>query len=449
MANVSGTIEREATPRVLPARSRTLTALLGLFVAGALLVFLYNGVRFFNETQQQLRLIPWLEYSERVDFNYFYGAATMVWRGEAHDVYPNPGELTFYQGDPAFRVVQDEYTLARMITRGNYYNPPALAFMLSPLASLDFREAFWVFSAVSVSALLLFLGLAWNAGRHVVEMPLVVLGVLAFKPVHEAVIMGHMSLFFVLALGAGFLALRSGRPVLAGMVLALLFIKPQWAILPAGLLFFRGEWRALAAMAGLGAVYVFVPFLITGWSTLTDYIHFLRFAQSVDVQDAPHMFSWNGFFYKYTTSPPDPLLLYGFSVATAIAVLVVWRGGDLYLGVAAAVVGMLLISTRSVWYDWAFLVVAAMFLVLRPAGMAYRAQAWIVLVALSIAASQSTAALLAPDRHMIDWHGQAFYSLTWVAFGALLWMAFTTLMEGRFSWPRLSDLPRLSANTTP
>jgi hypothetical protein len=123
--------------------------------------------------------------------------------------------------------------------------------------------------------------------------------------------------------------------------------------------------------------------------------------------------------------------------------LIVWRGGDLYLGVAAAIVGMLLISTRSVWYDWSFLVVAAMFLALRPATGGYRVQTWVILVALSLAASQSVAALLAPDRHSIDWLSPAFYSLTWVAFAAVLWMAFTTLREGLFTWPRVSDLARL------
>jgi hypothetical protein len=415
-----------------------------LFAAGSFLIFAYFGFRHFDETQRELRLIPWLEYSERVDFNYFYGAATMVWRGEAHDIYPNPGELTFYQSDPAFLVVEDEYTKARMITRGNYYNPPALAFMLSPLAALPFREAYWTFSALSAAALLAFLGLSWKAGRGVVEMPLIVLGVLSFKPVHEAVIMGHMSLFFVFALGAGFLALRAGRSGLAGVLLALLFLKPQWAVLPAGLLFFRSEWRALAVMVGLGLLLFFVPFLITGRETFRDYYHFLRFAQALDLKDAPHMFSWNGFFYKYTVEPPDPLLVYGFSAVTAAAVLVVWRGGDLYLGVAAAIVGMLLISTRSVWYDWAFLVVAAMFLLLRPATGSYRVQAWVVLIALHLAATQSMAALLAPDRHAIGWHDPAFYSLTWIAFGALLWMAFTTLNEGLFSWPRPSEVFRLS-----
>jgi hypothetical protein len=443
MTNVSRTIEREATPRALDARRGPLLLLGWGLVAGVIGLLLFNGVRYTNETQTQLRLIPWLEYSERVDFNYFYGAAVMAWRGEAHDVYPNPGELTFYQGDPAFRVVEDDYLRARMIARGNYYNPPALAYMLSPLAMFSFRTAFWIFSAISIGALLTFLAMSWRAGRGIPEMPVIILGALAFKPVHEAVIMGHMSLFLLLALGAGFLVFRSGRPVIAGVILAVLFLKPQWALLPAAFLAFRGEWRTLGAMLGFGVIYFFVPFMLTGWETLTDYFHFLRSAQSLDLKDAPHMFSWNGFFFKLGASPPSPLLVYGFSAATVVLMLIVWRGGDLYLGVAAAIVGMLLISTRSVWYDWSFLVVAAMFLALRPATGGYRVQTWVILVALSLAASQSVAALLAPDRHSIDWLSPAFYSLTWVAFAAVLWMAFTTLREGLFTWPRVSDLARL------
>jgi hypothetical protein len=45
------------------------------------------------------------------------------------------------------------------------------------------------------------------------------------------------------------------------------------------------------------------------------------------------------------------------------------------------------------------------------------------MLAVFFAAWQSVGALLAPDRHAIDWHARAFFSVTPVAFGALVWLA--------------------------
>src|SRR3990172_5536431 len=149
--------------------------------------------------------------------------------------------------------------------------PPGFAFLQAPLAGLPFRSALWLFSALSLGALAGFLALCWCAGRGVGEMPLLVMGILSFGLVHEVLIMGHPTMFFVLALGGGFLALRSRRPVLAGLALSLLALKPQWAVLPALFLLVRGEWRALATMAIASAALFFLPFLATGLGALKSY----------------------------------------------------------------------------------------------------------------------------------------------------------------------------------
>jgi hypothetical protein len=100
---------------------------------------------------------------------------------------------------------------------------------------------------------------------------------------------------------------------------------------------------------------------------------------------------------------------------------------------------MLLVSTHSVWYDWALLVVAALFLVLRSARMSrgQRIEMWIVLLALYLAASQSISEVLAPDRHFVDWHRAAFLSMTPVAFCSLVWMASLAIRDGQIRLPSL------------
>jgi hypothetical protein len=373
----------------------------------------------------------------------------MALHGEAADLYPHPGELTFYPGDPVFQQTPDEYAKARLLARGNYYNPPALAYLQAPIAALPFRDALWLFASLGMAAIGGYVVFAWRAARAVPELPLLILGVLSFRPLHEAIMMGHIAPFFILALTAGFLLLRSQRQVLAGLCFSLLAFKPQWAVLPALFLLARGEWRAFGTMAAAAAAIFFLPFFATGLDTLGNYYHFLRFSATLDMKDAPHMFSWNGFLSKLDGSEiqngqlvlfadaPSPALVYGLIALTALPMVVVWYGRDYYLGIAATVVAMLLVSTHSVWYDWSLLAVAALFLILRSPGMSrgQRVEMWVVLLALHLAASQSVAAVLYPDRHFVDWHRSAFFSMTPVAFLSLLWMASLAVRDGQLRPP--------------
>ena len=436
--------EGESAPRrAWPAPSPWLIVSI-LFAVSAGLLFVYNGLRYANETQSELRLIPYLRYDLREDFNYFYSGADMAWHGEASDLYPYKFEWTFYPRDPVFFEGHDDYANSRLIARGNYYNPPALAFLQSPLTTLPFREAFWLFSLGALGCLLGFLTLAWRSGREIPELPLLIAGVLALKPLHEALILGHTTIYFILILTAGFLLLRAEKPVLTGVCFSLLALKPQWAILPALFLLVRGEGKALGVMATGASAIFFIPFLFLGFDTFERYVDFLRFSADIDMLDAPHMFSWNGFLSKWDGSEvqdgqvvlfadaPSKVLIYGLITLTAVPLLVILWGRDYLLGVAATVVAMLLVSTHSVWYDWALLSVAALFLVLRSREMrrSQRVEMWVVLLALTIAASQSVAEVLKPNRHDVDWHRSAFYSLTPVAFASLLWMASLAVRDG-------------------
>lgn len=161
------------------------------------------------------------------------------------------------------------------------------------------------------------------------------------------------------------------------------------------------------------------------------------------------MFSWNGFLFKLTSGPVDQPVYYGLIAASLLPLLIVWRGGDFHLGAAASIVAMLLVSNHSVWYDWVLLAVAAVLLVLRAAQMSrgQRVETWVVLLALYVATSQSTAALLQPDRHFIDWYGEAFYSLTPVAFASLWWMASLSIREAGWSPLSLRPLRRRAAGS--
>jgi len=447
----------ESAPSKASLAPRAWPAAAGVFALAALVLFAYNGLRYANETQSELRLIPDLRYDQRLDFNYFYGAAEMVLHGDAGLLYPDcsPSHYPdcseiFWPTDPLYsQPGVDDYTKAKAIVRGSYFGPPAIAFLQAPLALLSFRKAYWLFSLLSLGALGAFVSITWRAGRGVSEMPVLLVGVLAFKPVYETLIMGHLAIFYALALLVGLLLLRAGRPVAAGLCLSFLALKPMWAVLPALFLLVRGERRAFAALAIASSLILFLPFLAAGIDTLPTYLGFVRDVADFNLQEAPHMFSWNGFLFKLTSGPVDQPVYYGLIAASLLPLLIVWRGGDFHLGAAASIVAMLLVSNHSVWYDWVLLAVAAVLLVLRAAQMSrgQRVETWVVLLALYVATSQSTAALLQPDRHFIDWYGEAFYSLTPVAFASLWWMASLSIREAGWSPLSLRPLRRRAAGS--
>ena len=419
------------------------------FAIGAAGLFVYNAIRYTDETQTTMRNLPYLRYDLREDFGYFFAGATMVWEGEGSDLYPERGEWTYYPRDPIFFEPRDEYANARLLARGNYYNPPALAFLQAPLTTLSYRTAFFTFSALSFACLMGFIAASWMHVRHVGEMPWLILGVLAFKPVHEVLITGHTTLIIILSLTAGILLLRAEKPVLAGLSLSVLALKPQWAVLPALFLIVRGEWKALMWMAIAASAIFIVPFLITGLDSLKNYYFFLRYSADVDLKDAPHMFSWNGFLSKMDGSEiqdgrlilyadaPSKALVYSLIALTAVPMLIVFWSRDFLLSAAALIIAMLLVSTHSVWYDWALLIVAALFLVMRSPAMTrgMRIEMWVVLLALYVGCSQSIHEVLYPSRYGVDWHRAAYFWITPIAFASLCWIASVALREGLLHRP--------------
>jgi hypothetical protein len=222
-------------------------------------------------------------------------------------------------------------------------------------------------------------------------------------------------------------------------------LKPQWAVLPGLFLLVRGEWRAFGTMAGAAVVIFLVPFFYTGFETFENYVRVTRAVSAADLRDAPHMFSWNGFLFKLSGGPahgydPPSKALIVVLMALALPFLgYVWASRDYLLGASATVLTMLLVSLHSVWYDWALLLAAGLFLVMRAPSMSrgMRVEMWVVLLLVFTQASASITTLLAPDRHDIDWHARGLFLITPVAFGALVWLASVASREGLVKWSQM------------
>ncbi len=244
--------------RPLAVRSPRLL-FLSLFLLALTLV--YAGL-LAVELLHQIREWPILHRDR--DFPSYYLTARQLLHGR-----------DFYQG------LQEE---ARSLGIADYFvdyavTPPTFAPVVAPLALLPYPLAWGVWQLLSLAALGGALALAARA-LHL-DFPLslwIILGCLAllFLPLSFHLLYTHTELFILFLLTAGWLALRRGWKVPAGLLLALagaLRLYPLFFLL---LLLQRRSWKALltALFGGLGLV--LLAGLLAGPASYLRYLEVLR-----------------------------------------------------------------------------------------------------------------------------------------------------------------------------
>lgn len=163
----------------------------------------------------------------------------------------------------AFYTLPGEYTA--------FFYPPSFLPFVWPLGFLPYFPA--------LAAWLALTGAAWLAamrgwfGTLGLKGPALVV-ILAFPPVIVTLTHGQTA-FLVAALLGGGLLLVAKRPWLAGLLIGLATIKPQFGLLIPVALLASGQWRTIAAaggsalaLAGLSAV-VFGPQVWSDWLAIT------------------------------------------------------------------------------------------------------------------------------------------------------------------------------------
>ena len=148
-----------------------------------------------------------------------------------------------------------------------FVNPPLTGLLLRPLTGLPLRTGMAVFVLVLLAGLGLALRLAgrllptdWSP-RHRL---LVVAAAVVSVPAATAMVLAQWVPLLLLAAVGAVLALRSGRAVLAGALLAALLVKPQtvWMVVP--LLVAARSWRVLVGFGAGAAGWAVSGLLLVG-----------------------------------------------------------------------------------------------------------------------------------------------------------------------------------------
>jgi hypothetical protein len=244
-----------------PARRRNL-----LVAAGAVTAVIFAG---FDLYQWALATAADNFHN---DLTFYYAAARI---GVTHG-WPSIYDLRLQQ--EALQALGSRIQIAEL---ARYISPPPLAWVVLPLTLLPFRAAYAVWSAL----LLLALVATWYLVAPGKGRPRLIhlAAALAWLPVIYGLQLGQPEVFVTLGVAGCYTLLRAGRPVLAGVALGALVLKPQLAFLVPAALLVSGRYRAFGASVLAIGLLALAAVLLVGPGGVSAYEQLLSFAAAVPV----------------------------------------------------------------------------------------------------------------------------------------------------------------------
>lgn len=203
------------------------------------------------------------------DFAAFYAAGTIVNQYGPGRLYDLPLQLgEYHRMFP--RLARDEQLF--------YAHAPYLAIGLRWLARLPYELAYLVWIGVSVALLLAGFTLLWRTRRGIPErdwLPSLLLVMAAEPFLIECCAGGQAAALGFFAISAMMAALRSGRPVWAGLALALCAYKPSLLLLCVPALALGRQWRTVGGFVAGVIALAAVSWLALGPKACTDWVRLM------------------------------------------------------------------------------------------------------------------------------------------------------------------------------
>lgn len=240
-------------------------------------------------------------------------------------------------------------------SRSAFISPPAFAWILSPLTAMPLPAAYLVWTLVSLGALVL----AWYLVapyRGLAKASLLLLA-LAVWPVMESFYWGQPSLEVLGLVAVAWSLNQRGRPVAAGVALALaVALKPNIVVLVPLALLVSGRFRIFVAFAVASTVIGVGELAALGQSGIASWLTAIQYVQA----DAGH-----SFFTMARLFGRGPLTYGVEALLAALALFIAYRRRkDVDIVFAAGLLGSVASAFHLHQPDYSLLVLAA-WLVLR------------------------------------------------------------------------------------
>jgi hypothetical protein len=149
--------------------------------------------------------------------------------------------------------------------------PPVQAVMFAPLGLLPARPAYRLMQVIIFLLVLLDGWIIEQISRGKLWWPVAVALLLVFPGFNGTSCLAQNPQWTITFLLLGWWLLQQNRPVLGGMVWALMAYKPVWAVAFALAPLVTGRWRFLLSMMVTGALLCLATLPIVGWQTWWDW----------------------------------------------------------------------------------------------------------------------------------------------------------------------------------
>ena len=283
------------------------------------------------------------QYRVRNDFRLMYGAAlTGLHQGYSH-LYDLAAQKQAVEG------------LGAGFYWSPFLNPPPLVWLVTPLTILPFTAALIIWTALLLAALALAWYLAAPGGRLTRAAHLAML--LGVFPVAFGVMVGQPVALVVAAVAACWWFAQHDRPVVAGLILSAIALKPQLALFVPLCLLVSGHARVFGAWLVGTLVIGLVALAMLGGDGFNRYRDVLNLASQWEIT---RRYAFSGLVGT------GPTLYVSEAIVAAVTLLAAWRhrGGGAGMPIAAGIVGSLLFTPYVGFQDFAMLFVAG-WLILR------------------------------------------------------------------------------------
>jgi hypothetical protein len=297
------------------------------------------------------------QYAIRNDFRLIYGAAVAAWRNGYGHLY-----------DLAAQKAGTE-SLGSGFYWQPFLNPPPLAWLATPFTALPFGVAIWLWSALLAAAVIF----AWYLlapGEGLTKAAHLALFVGLF-PTAFGLMVGQPVALVAAAVGLAWWLAQNNRPVLAGVALSVIAIKPQLAILVPVCLLAAGHARIFGVWLGVTLLMVVAALVLLGGDGVQRYRDVLSLASQWEPTR------------RYAIAGPlglGPQVYVVQAVVAIIALVAAWRqrgGADVSRPIATGLVASLLFTPYVGFQDFAMLVLAG-WLVIRSGATAVQVAVMVV-----------------------------------------------------------------------
>jgi hypothetical protein len=154
-----------------------------------------------------------------------------------------------------------------------YISPPFVAWLVAPLTLFPYWVGFGIWAVFNF--LTLAVALAWAGVSTGISRWIAVIGTLAPWWVMQAVSVGQVVPLVAVGMVVAWRLLREEKDIAAGLILSVIFLKPNTAILVPFALLVAGRYRAFAAWVAAGGVLALIAVMTLGGNGITAYVNLL------------------------------------------------------------------------------------------------------------------------------------------------------------------------------